>query len=115
MRLNHPVTSGAVSLINADLGRAGASSVRVVGAVIQSIGETPAPGDLVVDLRGDRLLPGLINAHDHLQLNHFPALEYPALYGNATQWIEDFNARLRDYPAVRASAAVPRAQRLLGG
>ena len=72
-------------------------------------------GDLVLDLGGDRLLPGLINAHDHLQLNHFPALEYPALYGNATQWIEDFNARLRYYLAVGSSAAVPRAQRLLGG
>lgn len=103
-----------VTLVNADVGGQ-RSSLRLHGGRITQLHTPPVRGDLVLDLGGDRLLPGLINAHDHLQLNHFPALEYPALYGNATQWIEDFNARLRDHPAVRASAAVPRAQRLLGG
>ena len=73
------------------------------------------PADLVVDLKGDRLLPGLINAHDHLQLNSFPPLNYPAHYRNATEWICDFNARLRRNAAVAQAHAAPRTQRLLAG
>ena len=103
-----------MTFVNADFGGQ-RSSLRLQGGRITHLHTPPMRGDLVLDLGGDRLLPGLINAHDHLQLNHFPALQYPALYGNAAEWIEDFNARLRDNPAVRASAAVPRAQRLLGG
>ena len=47
-------------------------------ARIAAVGCEPQPVDLVVDLGGDRLLPGLINAHDHLQLNSFPPLELRA-------------------------------------
>ncbi len=57
-------------------------SLRIVGSRIAALDVDPQPEDLIVDLAGDRLLPGLINAHDHLQLNSLPALSrrgrYPA-------------------------------------
>jgi cytosine/adenosine deaminase-related metal-dependent hydrolase len=89
--------------------------VRLQGGRITSLGEPPSPGDLVVELNGDRLLPGLINAHDHLQFNHFPALTYPHFYRNAAEWIEDFNRRLRGRAEIRAGETAPRARRFLAG
>jgi cytosine/adenosine deaminase-related metal-dependent hydrolase len=44
--------------------------------------------DLVLDLEGFLILPGLINAHDHLEMNLFPRLGR-GLYLNATRWAED--------------------------
>lgn len=105
----------SVALVNADCGAGSPSSLRVRGGRIEGVDVTPARTERVIDLRGDRLLPGLINAHDHLQLNSFPPLEYPGFYRNATEWIRDFNSRLRAEPAVKAVAAAPRAQRLLAG
>ena len=104
-----------VTLVNADLGGRRLASLRIRGARIEGLEATPTGADLVVDLRGDRVLPGLINAHDHLQLNSFPALDYPGYYRNSAEWITDFNVRLRGDPAVKASAATPRAHRLLAG
>jgi len=103
-----------MALVNADLGDGRRAALRLRGARILGLG-TPARGDAVVDLHGDRLLPGLINAHDHLQLNTFPPLSYPVRYRNAGEWIRDFNARLRAHTAVRQAAAAPRRQRLLAG
>ncbi len=84
----------------------------VEGRVIDA---QPQPGDLRVDLGGSRLLPGLINAHDHLQLNDLPRLKYRPVYDNATQWIADIDPRLDEDPMLRAHRAVPRPQRLLMG
>jgi cytosine/adenosine deaminase-related metal-dependent hydrolase len=92
----------AISFINADLGRAGVSSVRVSRTVIDAIGENPAPGDLVVDLGGDRLLPGLINAHDHLQLNVFRRHKYRDRYANVREWIDDITHRKSTDPEFAA-------------
>ncbi len=83
----------AISFVNADLGSVFASSLRVVRPFIQSIGENPAPGDLIVDLGGDRLFPGLINAHDHLQLNGFRRQKYRVRYANVKDWIDDVSRR----------------------
>lgn len=47
---------------------------------------------LVIELGAGRVYPGLINAHDHLQLNHFPRLGRPP-YQNAYQWGRDIHAR----------------------
>jgi cytosine/adenosine deaminase-related metal-dependent hydrolase len=107
-------TQEPVTLVNADFGAGLLSSLRLHRGRIEGV-HTPARSGRVLDLGGDRVLPGLINAHDHLQLNSFPPLDYPGHYRNATEWIRDFNARLRDEPAVKAVAAVPRAQRLLAG
>ncbi len=105
----------AVTLVNADLGAGLIASLRLQRGRIIGVNVPPARSERVIDLAGDRVLPGLINAHDHLQLNSFPPLHYPGNYRNATEWIRDFNTRLRDEPAVKAAAAAPRAQRLLAG
>jgi cytosine/adenosine deaminase-related metal-dependent hydrolase len=74
-----------------------------------------APGPRV-DLGGARLLPGLINAHDHLHLNGaLPRLRYREVYRNALAWIADITPRLSTDPLLLAHRAQPRAQRLLAG
>ncbi|HEY4079258.1 MAG TPA: hypothetical protein VGM81_01065 [Burkholderiaceae bacterium] len=75
----------------------------------------PRDGDRHVDLRGGRLLPGLINAHDHLQLNALPRLKYRERYEHANQWSDDIDPRRATDAQLLANAAVPRAQRLLIG
>ena len=106
---------GCISLINASSSGGGVSSLRISGARIASVGASPEASDLVVDLRGDRLLPGLINAHDHLQLNDFALLKYRDVYSNATQWICDLDARRDSDPDLRAGRAAPRRTRQLHG
>jgi cytosine/adenosine deaminase-related metal-dependent hydrolase len=66
--------------------------------------EKPANGALTVDLDGYTIFPGLINAHDHLELNHFPRSKFREKYDNAHQWGEDMNARLdtEPYKSLRA-------------
>jgi cytosine/adenosine deaminase-related metal-dependent hydrolase len=45
-------------------------------------------GEPLLDLPGFLILPGLINAHDHLDLNLFPQLG-SGLYANAKAWAEE--------------------------
>ena len=100
-----------VSLVNAQ----GRGAVRVGGSRIVELDGAPRAGDLRVDLGGDRMLPGLINAHDHLQLNALPRLKYRDRYANAAEWIADIGPRLKVDPMFVANGAVPRDQRLLIG
>ncbi|MEP6621411.1 MAG: amidohydrolase family protein [bacterium] len=48
-----------------------------------------------VDLAGHIIVPGLINAHDHLQLNCIPPLEHADPFTNSYQWIGAFDAHRR--------------------
>jgi cytosine/adenosine deaminase-related metal-dependent hydrolase len=105
----------AVAFINADMRTDGPATLRIQGGRILERTDRPVSGDLVVDLEGDRLLPGLINAHDHLQLNGFPAPGYGRRYRNAGEWIADLNARIGVRSDFVASRAVPRNQRLQQG
>jgi hypothetical protein len=60
--------------------------------------DKPINGAHVVDLDGYTIFPGLINAHDHLELNHYPRSKFRDKYDNAHQWGEDMNARLNTEP-----------------
>jgi cytosine/adenosine deaminase-related metal-dependent hydrolase len=105
----------SITFINALFPDRHVGTLSVSGPRIAAIDAAPAKGDVVVDLEGDRLLPGLINAHDHLQLNNLPALETPKIYRHARDWISDVDARRRTDPEFEAGVAVPRDERLLLG
>lgn len=61
------------------------------------VAERPANA-LTVDLSAYTIFPGLINAHDHLELNHYPRTKYCDRYDNASQWSADMNAHLNESP-----------------
>lgn len=65
-----------------------------------------------VDLSGYLLLPGLINAHDHLEFNLFPRLGNGP-YANFREWADDIFRP--DAPPVREHLAVPKPVRLWWG
>jgi cytosine/adenosine deaminase-related metal-dependent hydrolase len=107
--------SGAIAFVNADIGGGTAASLRIAGSRIASVGGGAGAGDLVVDLRGDRLLPGLINAHDHLHFNTLPPLESTGYWRHAREWISQVNLRRRTEPAFESHVAVALEERLLIG
>jgi cytosine/adenosine deaminase-related metal-dependent hydrolase len=105
----------AVTLINAQMAHGEFSTLRIVGSRIAALGVAPVAGDRLVDLEGDRVMPGLINAHDHLQLNSLPRLDSRKQYSHVRDWISDINARRRSDSLFEASVAVARDERLLIG
>jgi cytosine/adenosine deaminase-related metal-dependent hydrolase len=104
-----------ITFINAQVSRGNICSLRVAGSRIAAVGVPAEPEDLVLDLKGDRLLPGLINAHDHLQLNHLPAHQSPRYYQHARDWISEVDLRRRSDPQFAAGVSVARDERLLLG
>jgi cytosine/adenosine deaminase-related metal-dependent hydrolase len=105
-----------VALVNARVltPQGTAPSLRF-GAKVLAIGESPRRGDTVVDLGGAFVLPGLINAHEHLELNHYGPLKHRERYDNATAWIDDLRPALRNDPSIRAGRSHPLAARLFIG
>jgi len=105
-----------VSLVNAQVVVPGgtASRLRFAGSVL-AIDAAPRRGDVVVDLGGACVFPGLINAHDHLELNHFGALRPRDRYTNASDWIDDLAPIVSGDPRVRQNAAHPLKWRLFVG
>jgi cytosine/adenosine deaminase-related metal-dependent hydrolase len=65
-----------------------------------------------LDLTGFLILPGLINSHDHLELNLFPRLGRGP-YRNATAWAEDVYHP--DRPPIKQHLRVPKPLRLFWG
>src|SRR5271154_3452141 len=74
-------------------------AVRVEGAEIMAVGPaselTPHAGEEVVNLGASSLLPGLINAHCHLDFTRFKG----ALSARSgfTEWIKTINALRRSF------------------
>jgi cytosine/adenosine deaminase-related metal-dependent hydrolase len=60
--------------------------------------DAPSLKAITIDLDGYTIFPGLINAHDHLELNHYPRTKFREVYSNAHEWGEDVNKRLDDSP-----------------
>jgi cytosine/adenosine deaminase-related metal-dependent hydrolase len=105
-----------VALVNARVQtREGLAPSLRFGSRILSIGESPRRGDTVVDLGGAFVLPGLINAHDHLELNHYGLLKRRPRYDNAAAWIDDLRPALQGDPSIRAAQRQPLAARLFIG
>jgi cytosine/adenosine deaminase-related metal-dependent hydrolase len=112
MRTSH---SRGLTFVNADMAGTAATTLRIAGSRISALGEPPRRGDSVLDLHGDRLLPGLINAHDHLQLNSLCADYFAAQFSSAREWIAAINSLRSSDAAFEASITLPRADRLLIG
>ena len=91
-----------------------ATTIRFDERVV-ALDEPPGPDDYVVDLDGAFVLPGLINAHDHLELNHYGRLKRRERYDNATAWIDDLRPALAEDPAVRHNSAYRLRDRLFIG
>ncbi len=77
----------------------------------RTAGSSAAP-DQVVDLSGYLLLPGLINAHDHLEFNLFPRLG-KGPYSNYEEWAADIYKP--DQPPLHDHLSVPEDVRLWWG
>lgn len=105
----------AVTFTNARLLESPFTTLRISGQSIASLGELPHAGDRVVDCAGGWLLPGLINAHDHLELDNFPRLKWRDTYANAREWIADFQPRFKVDPALIEPMSAPLNDRLFIG
>ena len=106
------VATGAETALRAD--------VEIFNGNIESIKVRPEQGAPVqrtsqsaaVDLNGFLILPGLINAHDHLEFNLFPRLGRGP-YVNYKQWAADiYNP---NESPLREQLAIPKALRLWWG
>ncbi|WP_426286703.1 amidohydrolase family protein [Luteibacter sp. E-22] len=99
----------------------GAALVTVTGAarsplhlVDGRIGARTGKGGFPVDLRDHLVFPGLINAHDHLQVNSVPPLRTGAPFPNSYAWIEAFQEHFAE-PSVVAALAIPKERRMRHG
>lgn len=92
-----------------------ASSLRVAHGRIAAIGAPPRPGDCVVPCDGAVIAPGLVNAHDHLELNSFGRLKWRERYANAGEWIADFQPRFATDPALALNRPETLGDRLFTG
>lgn len=94
------------------------ASIEVAGGRIQSVrreSHSPrgsATGAVLCDLSGFLLLPGLINAHDHLEYSLFPRLADPP-YQNYIEWGDDIHRKFCN--KIAKYHAVPRDVRLWWG
>jgi cytosine/adenosine deaminase-related metal-dependent hydrolase/SAM-dependent methyltransferase len=104
--------SGARIALNAHTAITG--NVEIVGRKFRSIatsqrdrGDSPS-----LNLDGYLLLPGLINAHDHLEFGLYPNLGHGP-YDNSAQWARDIHERER--ATIDTYESVPRDVRLWWG
>ncbi len=91
------------------------SSLRVQKGRIAALDSSPATSDCVCNLGGALMIPGLINAHDHLELNGFSPLKWRDRYSNVREWIADFQPRFGRDPDLASGLELPIEARLLQG
>lgn len=92
-----------------------ASSVRVARGRVAGLGGSPRHDDLAIDCEGATILPGFINAHEHLELNSFGRLKWRERYENVAEWIADFQPSFASDPALAANRPETLADRLFVG
>lgn len=86
---------------------------RITGIQSSSNGLSAVkPDSNYVDLSGFLLLPGFVNAHDHLEFALFPRLGNPP-YRNYIEWGDDIHSRFPD--TIAKHRAVPKEIRLWWG
>ena len=90
-------------------------TLRVSRGRIDGIGVAPDKSDTVLDLDGALIFPGLINAHDHLELNSQPRLKWRERYENAREWIADFQPRFDSDPQLAVTRPETLADRVWVG
>ena len=108
----------AIAFVNARVilpGGGLADAVTVRGSRIERIGEAPRRTDVAVDVNGAFVFPGLINAHDHLELNSFGRLRWRPQHANVREWIEDFQPRFASDPDLAEARPDTLADRLWVG
>jgi cytosine/adenosine deaminase-related metal-dependent hydrolase/ubiquinone/menaquinone biosynthesis C-methylase UbiE len=95
------------------------ASLSIVGGVIHLVQSgdraserLSSPGEITVDLSGFLMLPGLINAHDHLEFSLFPNIG-DGPYKNAKEWAHDIHAN--HVSLIELHREVPRPVRLWWG
>ncbi len=106
------VATGPATAVGADLEILNGRIHRIIEFPPDHTGRQTPTSDATVDLRGHLILPGLINAHDHLEFNLFPRLGRGP-YSNYKQWAEDIYRPAE--PPIREQLAVPKAVRLWWG
>jgi cytosine/adenosine deaminase-related metal-dependent hydrolase len=87
------------------------SAALDIGVAAGRITFRPRHGS-ALDLRGYLVLPGLINAHDHLEFSLFPRLGRGP-YRNATAWAEDIYRP--EQPPIAQQLRIPKSVRLFWG
>ncbi len=87
-------------------------SLRIHRGRIAAIDEASQRADCIIDGQGGLIIPGMINAHDHLELNTFKRLKYQEQYMHSRQWIEDIEARFDEDPDLVQPRQQPLVDRL---
>ena len=94
------------------------ASIQITGDRITRIFKHPhplldtAPGPADINLNGFLVLPGFVNAHDHLQFALYPRMGNPP-YRNYIEWGDDIHRRFAS--EIARQHAIPKAVRLWWG
>lgn len=110
--------SSAITFVNTTVVAADgrlSESLTVKGPHVARVGGGPKRGEVSIDLDGAFVYPGLVNAHDHLELNSFPRLKWRERHVNVREWIADFQPRFTTDPRLAAARADTLASRVWVG